>query len=292
MALAPRPGRGAPRPPRYRGPVLRLALRPKWIVGHLLVLAMAFTCVQLGLWQLRRLDEKRDRIDLVRAAQAEPAVPVEQLLAADDPRTGPVADAAAFRTVTATGTYDLDHEILVRNRPLDGVNGNDVVTPLVLADGTAVLVTRGWVPFEVPGDRPLPGAEPPAPTVTVTGVLQRTERGGGLAPEPAPDGDLGTVGHLDVGAVADSLPYPVLPLTVLLEEQVPAQPGDFPAPVDADEPGEGPHLSYAIQWFTFATLALVIWPLVLRKAARKGAAPSPATDDATPDPEPAAASSR
>ena len=188
-------------------------------------------------------------------------------------------------------SYDLDHEVLVRNRPFDGVNGNDVVTPLVLADGTAVLVTRGWVPFEVPVERPLPGAEPPTGEVTVTGVLQRTEGGGGLAPEDAPDGDLGTIGHLDVGAVADGLPYPVLPLTVLLEGQSPAQAGEFPAPVEPDEPSEGPHLSYAIQWFTFATLALVIWPLVIRKAANKRSGPaSPDGDEPADVPEPAAAS--
>jgi surfeit locus 1 family protein len=257
-----------------------------------LVLVMAFTCVQLGLWQLSRRDEKRDRIDLVRDAQERPAVPVESLLSPDDPRTGPGADAVAFRTVTATGTFDLDHEVLVRNRPLDGVNGNDVVTPLVLADGTAVLVTRGWVPFDVPADRPLPGAEPPTGEVTVTGVLQRTETRGGLAPQDAPDGDLGTVGHLDVGAVADALPYPVLPLTVLLAGQDPAQPGRYPAVVEPDEPGQGPHLSYAIQWFTFATLALVIWPLVIRKAARRGTPPPEPGGERTGEPEPAAASAR
>jgi surfeit locus 1 family protein len=261
-----------------------MALRPRWIVGHLLILAIAFTCVQLGLWQLRRLDEKRDRIDLVRAAQAQPPVPVDALLAAGDPLTGAAADAVAFRTVTATGTYDVEHELLVRNRPLGGVNGNDVITPLVLADGTAVLVTRGWVPFDVPDERPLPGAEPPAGTVTVTGVLQRTERGGALAPIDAPDGDLGSLGRLDVAAIADDLPYPVLPLTLLLSDQEPVQPGDFPAPAEVDEPGEGPHLSYALQWFTFATLALVIWPLVMRKAAAKGggaAAPSAGDDGET-----------
>ena len=247
-----------------------MALRPRWIVGHLLILAIAFTCVQLGFWQLRRLDQKRDRIDLVRAAQDQPPVAVDTLLAAGDPLTGATADDVAFRSVTATGTYDVDHEVLIRNRPLQGVNGNDVVTPLVLADGTAVLVTRGWVPFDVPEERPLPGAEPPTGVVTVTGVLQRTERGGGLGPIDAPDGDLGSLGRLDVAAIAADLPYPVLPLTVLLADQVPGQPGDFPAPAEVDEPGEGPHLSYAIQWFTFATLALVIWPLVLRKAAAKG----------------------
>jgi surfeit locus 1 family protein len=247
-----------------------MALRPRWIIGHLLIVAVAVTCVQLGFWQLRRLDQKRERIDLVRAAQAQPPVAVDALLAAGDPLTGDSADDVAFRSVTATGTYDLDHEVLIRNRPLQGVNGNDVVTPLVLADGTAVLVTRGWVPFDVPDDRPLPGAQPPGGVVTVTGVLQRTEQGGGLGPIDAPDGDLGSLGRLDVAAIAGELPYPVLPLTVLLSDQEPGQPGDFPAPAEVDEPGQGPHLSYAIQWFTFATLALVIWPLVLRKAAVKG----------------------
>ena len=48
--------------------------------------------------------------------------------------------------MTVTGRYDPQHEILARARTVNGRVGFEIVTPLVLADGTAVLVDRGWVP--------------------------------------------------------------------------------------------------------------------------------------------------
>ena len=63
-------------------------------------------------------------------------------------RPGPPAE---WRSVEASGTYDTGAEVLIRNRSFDGAPGYHVVTPLVIADGTALLVNRGWIPLSPEG---------------------------------------------------------------------------------------------------------------------------------------------
>ena len=76
----------------------------------------------------------------------------------------------------------------------------------------------------------------------------------------------GSIRALDVGGIASSLPYDVFPLPLQLAEQTPPQPGRLPAPVPLPELSEGPHLSYAIQWFSFAAIAVVGAVILLRAA--------------------------
>jgi cytochrome oxidase assembly protein ShyY1 len=53
-----------------------------------------------------------------------------------------------------------------------------------------------------------------------------------------------------------------------LAEQQPDLAGDALTPVPLPPLDDGPHLSYAIQWFIFSTIALVGYPLILRRHAR------------------------
>src|SRR5690606_41799449 len=95
--------------------------------------------VNLGFWQLRRLDEKRDRNELIEARTEMPVVPVEELLPLGD--DGAVGEAR-FRRVTAEGTYDDGGTVVVRNRSQEGVAGAWLVTPVELDDGTPLSVLR------------------------------------------------------------------------------------------------------------------------------------------------------
>ena len=72
----------------------------------------------------------------------------------------------------------------------------------------------------------------------------------------------------DVARIAEQLPYPILPAYVQLQTQQPAQAGPRPAVLPEPVLDEGPHLSYAIQWFIFTTIAIVGYPLILRRKAR------------------------
>jgi surfeit locus 1 family protein len=255
--------------------VYRFALRPRWIASHLLVLALVVLMVNFGFWQLRRLDEKRDRNDLLAERTTQQEVPIEDLVDPDDGYA--VGGELAYRPASATGRYDAAEEVLVRNRTMDGRPGYWVLTPLELDTGDAVVVLRGWVPLAV-GDRGAPVAEapPPAGTVTVRGSVATTQERGAIGPRDAESGDLTVLSRADIARMATQSDHPLLPVLLQLESQEPP-PAALPQPVEPPEPSEGPHLSYAVQWFIFSAIGLFGYPLVLRKVAHAKAR------DARPD---------
>jgi surfeit locus 1 family protein len=229
-------------------------LRPRWLLSHVLVLLLVVTMVNLGFWQLRRLDEKRDRNALIEARMDQPVEPVEDLL---QPGDEDGVGEARFRRVTATGTYDEDSTVVVRNRSQDGVAGAWLVTPLALPDGTRVGVLRGFVALDSDGS----AVRAPAPEgeVSVEGLVVDPSSFDGTAPR-----DLEPL--LTEGGT--------LPGLVLAESSRPSEPDgaapeaagpDSIVPVPPPELSEGPHLGYAVQWFIFSTIALVGYPLVLRR---------------------------
>lgn len=245
----------------------RFALRPRWIISHLFVLAMVVTMVNLGIWQLNRLDERRERNDRVEARLAEDAVPVESLVPpGDDPEE---VEDLEFRPVTASGTYLVDEDVMVRARSLEGTPGSWAMTPLQLDDGTVVVVNRGWFANngefeEVPDDL----AAPSGPVV-VEGIVRLTETKGRFGSTDPDAGTLRNLARADVGRIAQQLDAEVLPVYVQLLEQEPEVGDDAPLPVPRPELDEGPHLSYAGQWFIFTTLTLIVYPLILRRRARE-----------------------
>lgn len=238
----------------------RFLLRPKWLLFHLGVLLLVFTMVNLAFWQLRRLDEKRAFNAEVRSHQDADPRPVEELLPPDfdgDP------NALQWYEVTATGTYLSDEQVLVVNVSQDGSAGVDPVVPLQLADGRLLLVNRGFVAAGV--DVPAP----PAGEVQILGRLRPSQkRGTGALSDPA-EGDLAEVQRVDIGRLQQQLDAPVAPMYVDLLVSSPAEPADRIVPVASPTLDEGPHLSYAIQWFIFSTAVIVGWVLAVRRSVRK-----------------------
>lgn len=264
----------------------RFALRPRWILSHLFVLALVVVMVSLGFWQLRRLDERRDRNAVVSSRLSQPIAPVDDVIA---PADGPGAGAAvAYRRVTVQGTYLADEQVLVRGRSLAGAPGSWVMAPLRRSDGSIVVVNRGWIPNS--GTLRAVPEELPTPTgpVTVRGLLQETQTRGDFGATDPPTGDLATLARVDVGRLARQLDGDVVPAWVQLTEQDPRPGRSDPRVLPPPELDEGPHLSYAGQWFTFSLIALVGYPLILRRNARERAAEGDRdgadTHDDQPDP--------
>ena len=231
----------------------------------ILALVVAGVCVKLGFWQLDRLHGRRDVNARIRVGLAQPARPLGELLA-EHPAT-----ALGFRQITVTGTYDTADEVILYGRTLDGQNGNHVLTPLQPSDGgPLVIVDRGWVPFEM-DTPPVGAAAPPSGTVTVTGALFPPDAtGGDVLTSP-------TVSRVDLTQLAATLGQDVLPMYVLLAEQDPAQPNGLPRPAPLPELTEGPHLSYALQWFAFATIAVVGLVVLVRRDLQDQRSPDGAT---------------
>lgn len=235
--------------------------RPRWLIGSILVAAIVAGCISAGLWQLRRLGERRDENALIRERGGE-AVPL--------PASGFEAgdgghNDLAFRRVEVTGTYDPANELLVRFRSRRGLPGYEVVTPLQTGAG-AVLVNRGWVPLEV-GDRwPAVSASPPAGEVTVVGMLAPPDHGALRLEKPRSPGSPAVVGAVDPRALRTTLPYPDLyALAVLAGEN--AAGSNYPVPIDPPDLGEGPHRDYAVQWFLFAAVGSIGWIILVKRRA-------------------------
>ncbi len=255
---------------------MQLWRRHRQIVGlAVLAVVVALGCVALGRWQWHRYQDKHDRKQLVERNYDAPAVPLRQLLPTADSGLDP---ADQWRPVRVTGRYDAPATTLVRNRPHDvGASapafGYEVLVPLVLDDGSALLVDRGWVPSGTGGPNPAqePDVVPPPPDGTVDLVVRlrpsEPTRGEQLPP--------GQVASIAVGQVARATGLTLRPAYGVLVSESPAA---EPAPALLERPeldgGEGINASYAVQWLLFAALALgfPFWFV------RRQRAPAPAAD--------------
>ena len=255
---------------------------PWWAVAAWLVVAAAM--LVLGRWQLERADEKIALLDAAAAARAAEPVDVD---AVDDPE----AAAAAYRRVRAAGRWLAGRQFLWDNRAHAGRPGLEVVTPLLLDDGRAVLVNRGWAPLptlrSALPDVAVPDASPDGGRIALTGLASRPSRGfsGGaafVADAPWPR----WLQHFDYDAVADALGVPLVPLVLQ-----PERGGDADAAllVENWQPAaSGPekHWSYAVQWFAMA--AALTGLFVFANLRRPGAADDPGRAGAGTPPGPAA----
>jgi len=241
----------------------RFALSPRWLLFHLVVIAAVVAMINLGFWQLRRLEERRDLNDIVAARYDEAPVALDPLLdaAEDDLAT------IEWRPVVVRGEFIRDEELRVVNRSQNGSAGDNIVVPLLLDDGRVLLVNRGFVPLSVDEAELAPT---PSGEVTVTGrVHPSQERRRGQSSDPA-DGDLRVAQRIDIDRLAPQLPAP--PIDVYIDQfSVTPAPANssarFPEPVVAPEPGDGSHLGYAVQWFVFSACAPIGWVLAMRHSA-------------------------
>jgi cytochrome oxidase assembly protein ShyY1 len=183
---------------------------------------------------------------------------------------GAVPDDVEWRTVRAAGEYVAAESVLIVNRSQSGAAGRDVVTPLRLDDGELVLVNRGFVP----DTEAVPA--PPSGRVEVEGRARASEERR-LGPLTEGEGEQVELQRIDIERIAHQIPGTVVPVFIERVTSDPAE-GALPAPVPRPTLSEGPHLSYAIQWFIFSVCAVVGWVLAVRRSRpRAGAAPTTAT---------------
>jgi cytochrome oxidase assembly protein ShyY1 len=231
--------------------VLRLLARPRWIALSLLVVGLIVLCVELGLWQLRRLDDRRAFNAAVTASVAADPVAIEQL---------PSGEADEWTVVRAAGRYDAEDELLVRNRTLDSTNGFYVVTPLVTEEDLRLLVLRGWVPAGSTARESPDVPAPPVGEVTISGRLRTSETARRTLAAEIP----GQITALDTQGIGDLLGAPVYDQYVELTDQDPPA-DEEPRLLPAPEVSDGPHLAYAVQWFAFGVIAVGGWVVLLRR---------------------------
>jgi surfeit locus 1 family protein len=232
------------------------------MVAHVIVVALAILFINLGFWQLRRLEERRLENTVGESRLDADPVELDLLLEA----SGDDIDSLEFRRATATGVFQPDDEVLVRSQVHQGVAGFHVITPLLGEGGNAVLVNRGWVPLDA-DEVPVEAAPPPDGTVTVTGWVRPSQTRGALGPSDPDDGRLVTMSRVDIDRIQEQVPYELDPVYLSMLDDLE---GDLPIAAEAPSfDDEGPHLAYAIQWFSFALIGLVGYFFLLRRAARR-----------------------
>ena len=263
--------------------------RPAWILNHVLIALLIMALVGLGLWQRQRWLEAQATSDRLARMATGPAVSLDTVVS---PTTRPdaVDPAVEFRRVTVTGTYDAAAEVAIRSRSQEGLPGGWVMTPLVQADGTAVAVVRGWVPLDVnPPPPPFPGSVPPTGPVTVTGIVKLSQQRGPMGGTDPPGGTLRSLARVDLSRYGRQIGEPLAPVWVMLDSQDPPQPGGaraLPQLVQLDLPAPTRNLSYMFQWWIFAAIAVIGYPLVLRRVARHRAGGQVPDDDVDDHPVP------
>ena len=240
---------------------------------------MVVLMVNLGFWQMRRLDERRDQNSEIRAAlEAEPQE-IAALLASPTPPPD-------HTSAVAVGEYLDEHSFLVANRTYETEPGNWLVTPLELADGTVIAVSRGWVPRLWAAGVRTDDLSPPDSEVTVTGRAFGSVDGGSIGSEDV--AVLTELNRLDLDRVAELTGLDIAALWVQLAQQRPAPANaSLPVPVPPASLGDGPHLSYAFQWFFFSAGTVVVYGLILtrrRRESQRGRVPSPGEQTRRTDP--------
>jgi surfeit locus 1 family protein len=247
--------------------------RPVWVLSHVLVVLLVLAMVGLGLWQRARYDEVSAQNERFAAQAAGAPVPIDEVVPPGVIGVGEVPDDVEFRRVSMSGTWDTANEVEIRSRSQGGAPGAWVLTPLVRPDGRAVPVVRGWIPLQVAADDPpFADAAPPTGPVTVTGVVQLTQERAGLGGVDPAEGRLADLARVDVARFARQQPGPVVPIYVLLDTQDPPQPvppegSGLPETVRLELRSASTNFSYMVQWWIFAAIAAIGYPLVLRRVA-------------------------
>lgn len=243
----------------------RSLFRGRFLVGHLVVLVLAGLFILAGFWQLDRLHQVRTKNAVVRSRMQSPPSPLERVL---PPRTTDTV-GTEYRRVVVTGRYDTSHQVLIQFRTYGGNPGDYLMTPVVTPDGSAILVNRGWIPLSNTPVQQARELEPPAGEVRVTGILFPTEKAGPIPTDAGPG--LVQTPRIDVPGLAPRLGHSLYPAYLQLTSQEPRQGGDYPIVLPLPTLDDGPHLSYAIQWFSFTAIGLIGWPLLIRRSLKERA---------------------
>ncbi len=220
----------------------------------------------LGFWQLDRARQKQSLQDRMQSRAEQP--PLAQ---ADLARSTAQAEAQHYRRIQLRGRWLADATVYLDNRQMNARPGFFVVTPLLLADGDAVLVQRGWMARNFIDRKQLAAL----PTATGEVVVD-----GRIAPPPSKLFQLGGAEtgpirqNLDVPGFAAEIRLPLRPLSVQQLASASASAGLAPAaaadsllrqwPAPALDVGK--HHGYAFQWFALAALitGLYVWFQLLR----------------------------
>lgn len=212
----------------------------------LVLLALALLFARLGWWQLERKTEKQLLFEQFGNG---PLLSIEQALERGE----------IFARVEAYGRYDPSRHVLLDNKILKGRAGVHVLTPFTLGNGTRILVNRGWLPLP-PDRRSLPEVDTDDSIRTISGILSKPSTGGPRIGEPdvlVMDRWPQLITYLDLDSVSAAMDKSLEPWLLQLEPE--DESGFEGRQWQAAVMGPEVHGAYALQWFSLAAAAFIIW---------------------------------
>lgn len=254
------------------------------VVVWLAALVCAVLTARLGFWQLSRADEKKQAHALMQAQLSH--APWRNADWPCDPAVT-ASPLPIHKPVVLEGQWLANRTVFLDNRPMDGMSGFVVVTPLVLDGGEGacrrriVLVERGWLPRDLHDRTRLPDLPPGAANVRVVGrVVHGLSRTFQLGSESAMASGPGPLlrQNADVAFWRNWLgQVPVAGAVLQVQAETPVEQGDVMRR-NWPEPGLGQdkHLAYAAQWFALSALiiGLTVWFQIIRPRRARDHVPS------------------
>lgn len=225
------------------------------VVAGIVAVVVAAVCIRLGLWQLDRLEQRRELNASLSSALAEPPIELDSVAMS---AVASHPEAYQYRRSIARGTVIEGSDLLLRGRSHNGSPGVHLTSILRAAEsGQLVLVNRGWLPS------PDAATLDPRPFAlrgrhVFEGILRSIPDAGADASPLAiqvADTAIATFRRLDYRTLVDQLDLPLLPLYLEATSTTGGEPSPVPVPLPALD--EGPHLGYAFQWFSFAAIAVL-----------------------------------
>ncbi len=228
-------------------------MTPRRILQTATATVIAAACA-LAFWQFDRAEQKRSLENQAREGLA--AAPIT--VAGKPPEPLP-----RFRRAEAVGEYLPEKTILLDNRVRNKQAGYYVVTPLMLADGYAIAINRGWLPAGKTRNPPPEPPPPPAGKTRIVGALANDETGAFSLSQKNREGNVWQRLYLREYAAAKNI---TLLGKVLIRggEDTSGETVPPPASVRADYKSARSE-GYALQWLSLAALAAIFYAVLRRR---------------------------
>lgn len=210
--------------------------------------------LNLGFWQLNRLEIKKDFNSVLRENTSTPIQTLDKAV----PTTWNNATSEWIR-VSLTGTYDSTKAVTIINRSQDGTAGYNSAVPFTSLNNRTILVNRGFVPLVMPTPT-IPSGE-----IQIVGYLRASQSRTGLGPIDSTEAGNTEFQRFDIPLISSNVGGGLEPMFLQLIQESPASNSPWPAIVQLPPLDEGTHFSYALQWFFFCLVAFAAWVVVVRR---------------------------
>jgi len=234
--------------------MVRKLLSPRWILIHIGVASFILLMLNLGFWQLNRLDDKKEFNTVLREHTSSPIRTLDKAV----PTTWNTTTSEWIR-VSITGTYDSSKAVTIVNRSQDGTAGYNSAVPFTSLSNRTILVNRGFIPLVIP--------TPPVPTgkIELVGYLRASQSRSALGPIDSTEAGNTEFQRFDIPLISSNVGGNLEPMFLQLIQESPASNSPWPAIVQLPPLDEGTHFSYALQWFFFCLVAFTAWVVVIRR---------------------------